>query len=373
MLKMHFTKFKNDAVSAIIFHNDRGLQGEDLVNHSNENIDKSRTHLNYSLILDDERGYSRYKRKLEAVKQSVKENTGKNIRNDAVTLCSWVVTAPKDLPEDKHKAFFKSSYEWLCERYGEENVISATVHNDETTPHLHFAFMPIVVDAKRYIKLKAKDIETPTSLKRIHKDMQKYLERELKCPVNLLNGATVNGNKSILELQVESLQAENEYLRSSNENLKQEALEYDIGEKPIFESKANYESRKKTHQQATAVKQRSSELDERERNLDEEVTRRGKQLAEEIKTERENELEQQVQQRDETIRQQQRTIAVQQKQLEYYREYDNIIAEHQKKYNIEETPKKMSKVEEIKKEARKMDIATADDILNACTLEAPLR
>lgn len=369
---MHFTKFKNDAVSAIIFHNDRGLQGEDLVNHSNENIDKSRTHLNYSLIPDDERGYSRYKRKLEAVKQSVKENTGKNIRNDAVTLCSWVVTAPKDLPEDKHKEFFRSSYEWLCERYGEENVISATVHNDETTPHLHFAFMPIVVDAKRYIKLKAKDIETPNSLKHIHKDMQKYLERELKCPVNLLNGATLNGNKSILELQVESLQAK-------NENLKQEALEYDIGEKPIFESKANYESRKKAHQQATAVKQRSSELDERERNLDErernldeEVTRRGKQLARKIKTKRESELEQQVKQQDETIIQQQITIAEQQKQLEYYREYDNIIAEHQKKCNIEETPKKMSKVEEVKKEARKMEIATADDIL-ACTLEAPLR
>ena len=335
VLKMHFTKFKSLAAHAIIFHDDRGLQGEDFVNHSNENIDKSRTHLNYSLISDDERGYPRYKRKLEEVKQSVKENTGKNIRNDAVTLCSWVVTAPKDLPEDKHEAFFRSSYEWLCERYGEENVISATVHNDETTPHLHFAFMPIVEDEKGYIKLKAKGIETPNSLKYVHRDMQKHLESELKCPVNLLNGATVNGNKSILELQVESLQAENEHLRSSNEDLKQKALEYDVGKKGFFESKANYESRKKSHQQATAAMQQKAENDERERNLDEEVTKRGnavgKQLARKIKTKRESELEQQVQQRDETINRMQITIAEQQKQLEYYRKYDNIIAEYQKK------------------------------------------
>ena len=54
-----------------------------------------------------------------------------------------VVTAPKDLPEQEHKAFFQASYDFLQQRYGRENVVSAYVHMDEVTPHMHFAFVPV--------------------------------------------------------------------------------------------------------------------------------------------------------------------------------------------------------------------------------------
>ncbi len=37
----------------------------------------------------------------------------------------------------------KEAYEELNEMYGEENIISAVIHVDETTPHLHCGFVPL--------------------------------------------------------------------------------------------------------------------------------------------------------------------------------------------------------------------------------------
>ena len=51
--------------------------------------------------------------------------------------------------DEQIKQFFELSYKFLSERYGEKNVISAYVHKDETTPHMHFLFIPIVDDKKR--------------------------------------------------------------------------------------------------------------------------------------------------------------------------------------------------------------------------------
>lgn len=60
--------------------------------------------------------------------------------------------APKlkevEYTEEQMKQFFALSYEFLSERYGKENVISVYVHLDETTPHMHFLFIPIVDDKK---------------------------------------------------------------------------------------------------------------------------------------------------------------------------------------------------------------------------------
>ena len=44
--------------------------------------------------------------------------------------------------------FFSDCYKFFTERYGEENIIAAIVHNDETTPHMHFNLMPITPDGR---------------------------------------------------------------------------------------------------------------------------------------------------------------------------------------------------------------------------------
>mgnify|MGYP000914830445 CR=1 FL=1 len=42
--------------------------------------------------------------------------------------------------------FFSDCYKFFAERYGEENIIAAVVHNDETTPHIHLNLMPVTKD-----------------------------------------------------------------------------------------------------------------------------------------------------------------------------------------------------------------------------------
>ncbi|WP_186312786.1 plasmid recombination protein, partial [Bacillus pumilus] len=88
-----------------------------------------------------------------------------------VKVCSdWVVTLPENLKgtsEKEQREFFEKTYEFLANRYGgEKNVLSANVHKDETTPHMHFAFMPVVWDEKKQReKVSAKEVLTRKDLK----------------------------------------------------------------------------------------------------------------------------------------------------------------------------------------------------------------
>lgn len=50
--------------------------------------------------------------------------------------------------------YFNRAFEFLKERVGEENIISAVVHMDEKTPHMHLCFVPLTKDKR----LSAKEI-----------------------------------------------------------------------------------------------------------------------------------------------------------------------------------------------------------------------
>jgi hypothetical protein len=205
----------------------------------NDNINSAKTCDNYDLADELRNGKSAqqyFAEKFKAAKEDYQQKEGKELRKDAVTMCGWVVTVPKDLPPEKHEQFFKSAFEFMCDRYGKDNVIAANVHLDETTPHLHFCFMPLVED-KKYggTKLCAKNLETPTKLKQINKDITKYLEDELQCPVHILNGATAGGNKSIAELKAEQLQEQNRLEQERNRQL-QERHEQLADENVVLES-----------------------------------------------------------------------------------------------------------------------------------------
>lgn len=182
----HVEKFKEVQLGIMLKHYERSNQ-----NYSNENIDKTRTHLNYNLA--PERDISQY----EFIKKRCSEVRCLN-REDVVKMCDWIITAPKDLPPKKREEFFRETYAHLKNKYGEENIISAYVHLDETTPHLHFAFVPVVIDKKKGdLKVSAKECITKNDLKFFHSELQNHLESKLKCKVNILNEATREGNLAI--------------------------------------------------------------------------------------------------------------------------------------------------------------------------------
>lgn len=195
----HIAKYSKGAMGHMLSHYDRSK------NNLSGDIDKARTVLNYNL------GPVRAGTQLDFIHQRLSEVKVQQ-RKDVNVLCDWVVTVPKDLPLHEHKAFFQHTYNFLQQKYGAENVISAYVHIDETTPHMHFAFIPVVPDKRRGgFKVSAKEAITRSDLQQFHERLQTYLEDQLGHPVSILNEATRNGNKSIAELKrqsaVERLQA----------------------------------------------------------------------------------------------------------------------------------------------------------------------
>lgn len=150
--KMNMQKVQTHSVFRILDHNGRS-DSDRSRNRKNENIDPTRSHLNYNLAAKDQPmlPYEYFlKRKNEVYAHG----------NASVGIVSWVITKPKTLPENETEDFFKAAYEFFEKKHGKENVVSAYVHMDETTPHLHFCFVPVVVDEKKGEKLCAKSVTT---------------------------------------------------------------------------------------------------------------------------------------------------------------------------------------------------------------------
>ena len=124
--------------------------------HSNSNpdIDRSRSVLNYSLT--DNRTMNYNKLIDERLKQAYKGK--KAIRKDAVRMCEMLFTSDGEffsrISEQEQRQFFLDCFEFAAQRYGRENIIAATVHLDEATPHLHLDFVPLTPDGR----LSAKEV-----------------------------------------------------------------------------------------------------------------------------------------------------------------------------------------------------------------------
>lgn len=197
----HLEKFTASACGRMLKHFDRDRdESGKYVKFGNMEIDLERTHLNYNLAKHSEKSICILRKRLSEVKVLK--------RPDVNVMCSWVLTAPKDLNPEKLSTFFRSAYRFMESRYGAANVISANVHLDETTPHMHFAFIPVVTDTKKGIeKVSAKECINRQELRTFHPELQKHLERDLGVKVSVLTGITKEqgGNKSIRDLKKETV------------------------------------------------------------------------------------------------------------------------------------------------------------------------
>lgn len=187
-------KYTKTAVVNELRHNNRAIK-----NSSNPDIDRSLSFLNYSLTPDREMTEYDY------FKQRKSELYCYN-RADVVVLAGWVITAPKDLPQTEHKAFFQSSFQFLSNRYGQKNIVQATVHNDESgQPHLHCLFIPVVPDKKHGgEKICANDVLNRKELRNFHPDLQRHLKKD-GINASVMSGITKaqGGNKTVSELKQE--------------------------------------------------------------------------------------------------------------------------------------------------------------------------
>lgn len=153
---VHMMKIKSGAVGGIQSHNNREHEPK-----TNPDVDMSRSEDNYDLISCDN-----YKRSIKEKLSNLVESS-RAVRKDAVVVCNFIVTSDNEtmdaLGADRQREFFEDSVKWFSDRYGADRVLNATVHMDETTPHLHIGVMPITQDGR----LSAKAIFTKTEMKAI--------------------------------------------------------------------------------------------------------------------------------------------------------------------------------------------------------------
>jgi len=231
-------KYTKAACGHLFKHYERAKdENGEYLKFGNQEIDTGKSHLNYNLAVlhqPDRQG--------DFVKQRCSEVKMQN-RADVNVMCSWIVTVPKQIEEDETERFFKETYKFLSERYGRDNVISAHVHMDETTPHIHFAFVPVVRDKKKDIlKVSAKEAIHKKELQTFHKDLSAHMERIFGRDVGVQNEATKEGNQAIEELKRGTARQELEEIKQQAEEIKKESAETAQG---LKESKAQLEALKK--------------------------------------------------------------------------------------------------------------------------------
>ena len=131
--------YKKDNLAGLYKHNERKN-----TNYSNKDINKNNFIKNYS-IKKCNTTYS------NAVKLLQKENDlkGRIIKTTNI-VCEFIITSDKDffdnIGEEETKRYFQTAYDFVAsyKNLGEKYILSAKVHMDESTPHLHLVFIPVV-------------------------------------------------------------------------------------------------------------------------------------------------------------------------------------------------------------------------------------
>lgn len=183
----HMQKLKVGNLKGVQRHVDRLNQ-----NYSNELIDSSKTTLNYELtehLKSDD-----YQQDIQAHIQATR-TAKKAVRKDAVLVNSWIISSDQEffegLSTDEQRRFFETNLTWFQSEFGKQNVRFATVHLDETTPHMHMGIVPL-----KDGKLSGKTVFNRQSLQRIQEQLPAYLNQQ---GFNIARGLENSGNKHLDE------------------------------------------------------------------------------------------------------------------------------------------------------------------------------
>ena len=143
---LRFAKYKGPEIGHIESHNERTKEKY----ASDPDVDMSRSHLNFHLVTPQR------KYRAEAEKQIAE--AGCRTRSDSVRVVEALVTASLEFFKGKKKgeikAYFQEALGFIQEHQDPKTIISAVVHMDEKTPHMHLCFVPLTADKR----LSAKEI-----------------------------------------------------------------------------------------------------------------------------------------------------------------------------------------------------------------------
>ena len=141
---MSYAIIRNDKLTRVdaqgsYIHNDRRSKG-----HSNKDIDPTRTHLNFYC----KENQLTYIKEFDRMKKEL--DLKGNIRSNSIIMCEMMITSDNaffnKIGLEETKRYFIESYKFVCnyKNLGEKNIVSAAVHLDETTPHMHLVYIPVI-------------------------------------------------------------------------------------------------------------------------------------------------------------------------------------------------------------------------------------
>lgn len=100
------------------------------------------------------------------------------MQKNSVVDYSNITIIPRDEANkwgiEESKRYFKEVYNYFCNEFGKENIVSAKVHLDETSPHMHLHFVPVSAEGK----LQARKVMTPGRINKIYTEAPKYLKEK---------------------------------------------------------------------------------------------------------------------------------------------------------------------------------------------------
>lgn len=160
-------KLKINEVTPICNHHERLKEKY----KSNPDIDTSRSHLNFHIVEPPD--------KYRPLVLARIEQAGAKRRKDSIVLQDCIVAATPEwimaMSDEAQAEYFRYAYEFFETRYRKENIISAVVHLDEKTPHMHLVFVPITEDNR----LSSKEIiGGPKGMHQLQDDFFEHMEKK---------------------------------------------------------------------------------------------------------------------------------------------------------------------------------------------------
>ena len=218
-------KYKRADIVGIERENERD---ENYKSARNPQIDKSKTRLNYHTMPYE-------KRYLAFIDERIIQLSPKRkIKDDTVLITSFILGSDKEffnrITAEQQKQFFADCTDFFSERYGKENVVSAVVHLDESTPHLHFNLMP-VTDGR----LCAKELFDRTALRDLQTDFYKAVGKKY---------GLERGKEGSTAKHLDTIAYKTKKMTEAAEAKIREAEEAQVAAKPAKELLESYESAK---------------------------------------------------------------------------------------------------------------------------------
>ena len=143
---LRFAKYKGPEIGRIEAHNERTKENY----ASNPDVDTERSKYNIHLVKPNAKYRAEAERQIAVA--------GCRTRTDSVRVVETLITASPEFFKGKKKAqvreYFEHALKFILKHVPKERIISAVIHVDEKTPHMHLSFVPITDDGR----LSAKDI-----------------------------------------------------------------------------------------------------------------------------------------------------------------------------------------------------------------------